>query len=136
MNQTEVFVGIYELLSNFYGALDDGTSHEAGDLFLPDATWMRQGTLLTGPVEVAAALDQRSPERVSVHQFTNLRLDGPKLEPCSFRYCLFVNIGMQKDGTATLQHDRSTAVMRCQDKAILTENGWRFASRTASIRFS
>lgn len=129
-----LFTDIYALLAAFYGALDDGTADEAAALFLPDGTWMRQGRLLTGPAAVRAALDERPADRATLHLFCNLRLSAITGDGCTATYGLFVNIG--HDGPDTGHDDgRMLALMTCSDHVRRTGQGWRFASRTASLRF-
>ena len=134
MNRTAAFTEISELLAAFYGALDDGTSEEAAALFLPDGTWMRQGTLLTGPAEIRAALAERPEGRVTLHQFTNLRLTALADGACEFAYALYVNVG-QRDDEGRPGLNRVMAMMTCKDRAVATPHGWRFAARTAAPRF-
>ena len=71
-DESHAHIGASALLARFFRGLDMFEPDDAAACFAAQGTWLRKGSLLTGPAEIAEALGERAAERRTCHSVSNL----------------------------------------------------------------
>ncbi|MBP6019357.1 MAG: nuclear transport factor 2 family protein [Burkholderiaceae bacterium] len=68
------YIHCAQAIALFYHSLDQQDNETLLSCLAPDTVWIRQGKTLTGPDQILEALEQRNPDRITSHQFSNLHV--------------------------------------------------------------
>jgi len=90
IHETAAIVACLQLTSRFYMALDLADFQSVSGAFLPHGVWHRQGKLLTGPIEVMAALSHRPKGRTTAHLVQNAVVELQGGDSATVRYMTLV----------------------------------------------
>ena len=118
-------VAVGELLARFFRGLDMFETDTVAACFAPQGTWLRKGSLLTGPAEIAEALGKRSTERRTCHSVSNLIVTREG-EMIRARYYLTV---WASNSGAPLQTEY---VLDSSDLMTMTGHGLRFFEKRSA----
>jgi hypothetical protein len=122
-------------LYRFYSKIDAGDFDAVAQLMAPEGVWHRQGEQLKGPNGALVALGKRDPRIVSAHLVCNPVVDV--LEPGLAEITALVLVlrhVQQQGGPAVPLVPPPRAVLRCNDRLVRTEQGWRFlVKRSTSV---
>jgi hypothetical protein len=122
---TATWVQATQLIYRLFRALDEKDDALVGSQFANQGTWHRQGRLLTGPSEVAAALAEREPDRNSIHVISNVQVatasDGAAI--CTYYVTAYISSAGTPMGLA--------AILDCRDEMISTPLGLRIVAKTS-----
>lgn len=113
------------LVHTLFRGLDENDDAAVGDCFAETGTWMRQGTLLTGPSEVRAALAKREAGRSTIHVITNIQVLRLADGGLSARYYLTAYVGTEGKASAF------AAILDCRDDCVATPLGLRISAKTS-----
>jgi hypothetical protein len=111
----------------FYLSLDTREHASAAAMFAPDGTWHRQGVLLTGPADVLAALEKRSPDRSTAHVLTNVWAEALDPDRARVHYYVSVREKIAKPGEPVLI--RAGGVQFSTDHYVRLADAWRIQSK-------
>jgi hypothetical protein len=111
----------------FYLSLDTREHAAAAAMFAPDGTWHRQGVLLTGPADVLAALEKRSPDRSTAHVLTNVWAEALDPDHARVHYYVSVREKIAKPGEPVLI--RAGGVQFSTDHYVRLADAWRIQSK-------
>jgi SnoaL-like protein len=114
-----------QLIYRLFRALDEKDDALVGSLFASQGTWQRQGRLLTGPSEVAAALAERELDRNTIHVISNVQVAAASDGTLICVYYLTAYIG--NGGTPMALG----AILDCRDEMISTSLGLRIIAKTS-----
>jgi hypothetical protein len=120
-------------LYRFYGKIDAGDFNAVAQLMAPEGVWHRQGEQLKGPAGALVALGKRDPRIASAHLVCNPVVDllEPGLAEVS---ALVLVLRTVNEGASVPPVPAPRAVLRCQDRLVRTEQGWRFlVKRSAAV---
>jgi hypothetical protein len=123
-------------LHRFYSKIDAGDFDAVAQLMAPEGVWHRQGEQLKGPAAALAALGKRDPRIVSAHLVCNPVVDllEPGLAELSAMVLVLRDV-KQEGGPAVPLVPAPRAVLRCHDRLVRTEQGWRFVVKRSSSVF-
>lgn len=109
------------LIAHSYALLDASDHERLAGLFSEDGVWHRGGRARRGRKEIVAALDERTPERKSMHIVTNvvIRIAGAQAEGTAY-----VMVTRGPTASAPVEHWVVT------DRYARTPDGWRIAERS------
>lgn len=125
-----------KLCLRFARHLDDGDFEAMFALFTPDGVFDRVGQVLRGSEQMRAAFGSRPPGIRSRHVVTNIDfLEVSHEEAEAHIYNLsFHAVGDPGSGPLTYATENARFI-DFHDHYRLTEDGWRFASRTSGVVF-
>ncbi len=125
-----------KLCFRFARHLDDGDFEAMFELFTPDGVFDRVGHILHGREEMRAAFGARPPGIRSRHVVTNIDFLEVSLDAAEARiYNLsFHAVGDAGAGPLTYATENARFI-DFHDHYRLTDQGWRFASRTSGVVF-
>lgn len=114
-----------EALCHAYGELADAGHAEAfADLYTPDGVFDRLGQLIKGREALRNIVAERAPGVWTRHHCSNVHIDlAADGRTASGQVDLALQRG--REGVSEIDHLRA----RYHDRFVLTELGWRFASR-------
>lgn len=116
---------IQRLLVEFFGALDSGNYPRLTDLMAPDGIWCRQGKQLRGRNEILEALQQRDPNRLTVHTICNLLIQSQASDEVVARFAMVVFSRQYPDNSNRDHVEPSTYVGRYCARLLRLEGRWR-----------
>ncbi len=115
------------IVYKFFRGLDTRDNEGVARLFALEGVWVRQGTPLTGPDAIRAALEQRDPARGTAHLITNLWLDQATTTSARVRFYLTAYETPPGIDTLHLHGTRD-----CLDEFILEAGEWRIWRKTST----
>ncbi|MGQ0621163.1 MAG: nuclear transport factor 2 family protein [Panacagrimonas sp.] len=119
-----------ESLCRAYGALADAGDADAfADLYTADGVFDRLGQLITGREALRDIIAGRPAGVWTRHRYSNARIEvATNARSASGRIDLEMQRG--REGSSEVDHIRA----EYQDHFVLTDRGWRFASRKVVIK--
>ncbi len=115
------------LVYGFFRGLDLRDDESVARIFAREGTWMRQGTPLTGPDAIRAALAQRDPARGTAHLVTNLWVEQATAERARVRF--YLTAYETRPGDEDTLHLHGTR--DCLDEFVLEDGAWRIWRKTS-----
>lgn len=91
---SEAYTQCAQAIARFYQYLDLGDVEGLLTCVAADTVWIRQGSNLTGPEDIRAALAKRDPDRITSHLLSNLRVvvdDDMKRATASYYLTVYDN---------------------------------------------
>jgi len=117
-----------QLLSRFYGALDERDYRAVADCFDAQGEWRRLGKSLRGPAEVLATLAQRNPHLVTHHLVSNCLWEMPAPGRIQVRFLLTVFQSEAEPAAGEARRAPSPRVGFADAEMVQTPQGWRLSA--------
>lgn len=114
------------VVHRFFRGLDTRDHDNVAQLFAREGIWVRQGTPLTGPEAIRAALERRDPARGTAHLVTNLWIE--QAMPTSARVRFYLTAYENRPGEDTLHMH---GIRDCLDELLLEDGEWRIGRKTS-----
>lgn len=128
MPASDIYAQCAQAIARFYSGLDQQDDESLLSCVVSDTVWFRQGQKLTGPDEIQAALSQRSPERITSHQCSNLQV-VPADDGMTATATYYLTVYDNQHPTAGLQ---LKTILRSKDVFRLQDGKWVLASKLST----
>jgi hypothetical protein len=120
-----------QLITRFYGYLDEKQYDALADLFLPDGAWVRLGEELVGPEGIKARMAERE-DWMTAHVLTNVRINViSENEADSVQYITLYRHEGRSPGDGPAAVVLPLGILRHTDKMMRTADGWKFKRKAS-----
>lgn len=127
---TDAYVQCAQIIHRFYAGLDQAQTDTLLECVRADTVWHRKGQALTGPDEIRQALGERNPERITVHQVSNLVVQQTDDTTATATYYLSVYDNQAPNGAIELK-----TILRSTDRYTRRDGQWWLAEKRSAAHF-
>jgi hypothetical protein len=127
---------VRDVILRFFLHLDEKEYDQLVKLLAPDGTWLRNGTLLTGPDAVLETMHRRPPGFTTRHLITNILVQPTDEQHAAATYygTVFAHIGhAQPTGPVPIELPVHVSIFR--QKMVLRESEWLIAGLSGDATF-